>query len=170
MGTGLFRDTANWRRRLATAATLVALGCGTDGSTGLGPSDALLSDNLDEGRGRVILVRDAHAPGLPSDPVTIGSVSFDGDTIVIDVSFGGGCAEHRLQLLAETTWMESWPVQIHARVAHDANDDPCDAVLQGTLRFDLGPLKRMYQASYQTVSGKIALRLAGATSAPVYEF
>ena len=171
MGTGLFHASLLGRwRRLVTACSLFVLGCGADGSANLGPSEVLLSDNLDEGRGRVVLVGDAHAPGLPSDPITIGAVSFDGDTIQIEVAFGGGCGDHRLHLLAETTWMESWPVQVHARVAHDANDDPCDAVLQGTLRFDLTPLKRMYQQAYQTATGKIALQLAGATGVPVYEF
>lgn len=171
MGIGLFHALYFSRqRRLITTILLFGLGCGTDGSAGLGPSEALLSDDLDEGRGRVVLVRDASARGLPSDPITIGEVSFDGDTIQIEVSFGGGCAEHRLQLVAETTWMESWPVQVFARVTHDANDDPCDAVLQGTLRFDLSPLKRMYQQAYQTPTGKIALQIAGATGVPVYEF
>lgn len=158
------------RRRLITAISLFTLGCGADGSANLGPSEALLSGNLDEGRGRVVLVRDASAPELPADPLTIGGVSFEGDTIEIEVSFGGGCAEHRLQLVAETTWMESYPVQVFARVTHDAHNDPCDAVLHGTLRFDLTPLRRMYQRSYQTATGKIALQIAGATGVPVYAF
>lgn len=171
MGTGRFHAIVFGRqRRLVTAIALFALGCGTDGSANLGPSEALLSDDMDEGRGRVVLVADASAPAWPSDPITIGDVSFEGDTIQIEVSFGGGCRDHRLQLIAETTWAESYPVQVGARVAHEANDDPCDAVLHGTLRFDLSPLKRMYQAAYQTRTGKISLRLAGATNVPVYEF
>ncbi|HSA54651.1 MAG TPA: hypothetical protein VLE53_03055 [Gemmatimonadaceae bacterium] len=171
MGTGLFRIThGGYHRPLVTAVSLFVLGCGTDGSTPLGPTGALLSDHLDEGRGRVVLVPDAHAPGWPSDPLTIGEVSIAGDTIRIGVSFGGGCREHRLQLLAETTWMESNPVQVHARVAHDAGGDACEALIHGTLHFDLAPLRRMYQAAYQTTTGRIWLRLAGAEGVIVYEF
>lgn len=171
MGTGLshWRDVT-FRHTVVAAVTLALLGCGTDGPTSLGPTEALLSDDLDEGRGRVVLVPDANDASLPRDPVNIGAVSIEGDTIQIRVAFGGGCAEHRLRLLVETTWMESYPVQVPARLAHDANDDACDAVINGTLRFDLSPLKRMYQAAYQTASGKISLRLAGAEGVPVYEF
>jgi hypothetical protein len=97
-------------------------------------------------------------------------VTIEGDSIRIGVSFGGGCAEHQLQLIADVVWAESYPVQVGARLAHEDNDDACDGLITGSLSFDLSPLKRVYQASYQSRTGKIALRLEGAPSVPVYEF
>jgi hypothetical protein len=164
-----FIRAPRWRRRLTLAALALAA-CGTAEDGGLGPGPAVLSGAIGQGRGRVILVRDLRDPQWPSDPVTITGVAIEGDTIRLGVSFGGGCRDHQLQLITDVAWMESYPVQVAARVAHEDNDDPCDALITGSLSFDLSPLKRAYQASYQSPTGKIALRLQGAPSVPVYTF
>lgn len=158
-----------WRRGVTLAALALAA-CGTGKDAGLGPVPVVLSDAIGQGRGNVILVRDLRDPQWPSDPLTIGDVAVEGDTIRLDVSFSGGCTEHQLQLIADVVWAESYPVQVGARLAHEDNDDACDGIITGSLSFDLSPLKRAYQASYQSRTGKIALRLQGAPSIPVYEF
>ena len=163
-----FVRAPRWRRLTVAALALAACGTGDDG--GLGPVPAVLSSATGQGRGSIVLVRDLRDPQWPADPVTISDVAIEGDTIRLDVSFGGGCAEHHLQLIADVVWAESYPVQVGARLAHENNDDACDALIAGTLSFDLSPLKRAYQASYQSPTGKIALRLEGAPSVPVYEF
>jgi hypothetical protein len=100
----------------------------------------------------------------------VGAVQIDGDSIRVAVSFGGGCRGHAVQLISETTWMESYPVQVNARLAHNSNADPCDALIGGSLHFDLSPLRERFRQSYNSTSGRIQLRLAGAASVPVYVF
>lgn len=47
--------------------------------------------------------------------------------------------------------------------------DPCDAIMAGTVRFDLRPLAQACRRAYQSASGTIALRLADAPML-TYEF
>jgi hypothetical protein len=123
-----------------------------------------------EVRGQVLLVDGINSPAWADDPLTITSATIEGDTLHLVVTYGGGCMRHALQLIAETSWMESYPVQVRARVAHNAGGDPCEALVQRVLRFDLGPLKREYQRSYQTATGRIVLRLGGSGGPVEYAF
>jgi hypothetical protein len=64
--------------------------------------------------------------------------------------------------------MESYPVQVGVKLAHDANGDNCKALLSRVLRFDLSPLKAAYSASYQATSGIMKLNIRGTAASPVY--
>jgi hypothetical protein len=57
--------------------------------------------------------------------------------------------------------MESFPVQVAARLAHDADGDPCRALLTSTLRFDLSPLRGHFEASYGPGRGTVVIGLGG---------
>jgi hypothetical protein len=66
--------------------------------------------------------------------------------------------------------MEAYPVQVETRIAHNAGGDACKERVTRELDIDLSPLKERYRETYGTVSGRIALRLAGVEPAPVYSF
>lgn len=108
--------------------------------------------------------------GLPNDPIAIDSARVDGDTLAVSVSHGGGCGDHTYQLVIGSTWMESFPVQVGARVAHDANGDACKALIRQNLRMSLRPLADAYRASYQQEHGTVTIRLVGSTAALSYKF
>ena len=108
--------------------------------------------------------------GMPNDPITIDSARVDGDTLVVSVAHGGGCANHTYQLVIGSAWMESFPVQVAARIAHDAHGDGCKALLRRDLRMSLRPLAEAYRASYQQESGTVSIRLAGTAEALLYKF
>jgi hypothetical protein len=84
----------------------------------------------------------------------------EGDTLSLDVQYGGGCAEHRFALLVDPAFMESQPVQVVARLAHDAGGDMCRALLTRTLRFDLTRLRQRYVAAYGG-GGTVLIGLSG---------
>lgn len=159
-----------WRRaaRLAIVATLssiATLGC-RDSTRALEPLGNWSTTGSWEGR--VVITDDQSR--YPADAVTIVSATIDGDTLNLTVSYGGGCSDHAFGMLAATAWMESYPVQVGMRLAHDAHGDACKALLARTLRFDLTPLKAAYAASYQSATGKISLRIAGSPMSPTYSF
>lgn len=72
----------------------------------------------------------------------------DRDILEMDVSYGGGCADHDFYLIAQRSFKESFPVQNDLTLKHEDYDDPCDAWISTTLRFDLTALKRAYQEAY----------------------
>ena len=106
-----------------------------------------------------------------TDEYTLNSATITDDTLNISVSYSGGCEDHKFTLVVSDTFLESFPVQLHASLAHNANSDPCAAYPTDNYRFDLTPIKTMYQEAYRQEAGTIILRLKDAPDGElVYEF
>lgn len=122
------------------------------GTQGLLPLELLwplrLLTALAHGSVPVLVSPDTRDTDWPRDPYTLGEVVVEGLTITAEVTYGGGCDRHRMDLVVWGGWMESFPVQIEALVTHDDSDDPCDGLLTESRRFDLSPLARAYVEQY----------------------
>jgi hypothetical protein len=115
-----------------------------DLSRAIGELQQLLSGILP-----VIIDWDSRPEEWPQDPLTLGEFSLEGPILSLEVRYGGGCKPHDHDLVAWGGWLESFPVQVNVLLTHDDNDDPCDALVQDTLRFDLTRLREDYVASYR---------------------
>lgn len=132
-------------------------------------TDARIPADLAEAIGEVAAIGYRRLPMLvapgtteadwPRDAYTLGAVETAGATLSAEVTYGGGCRAHRMDLVAWGGWMESFPVQVNALITHDDGDDPCDAVITETRVFDLGPLARAYREAYGPASGPIRVVL-----------
>ena len=68
-------------------------------------------------------------------------------------------------------FLESSPVQLAISVAHNANNDPCEAFPTEVYHFDLTGIKSLYQEAYQQDAGSIILLLENAPNGQlVYQF
>lgn len=106
-----------------------------------------------------------------TDAYTLNSATITDDTLNISVSYSGGCENHQFTLVVSDTFLESSPVQLHASIAHNANGDTCEAYPTDNYRFDLTPIKTLYQKAYRQEVGTIILRLKNAPKGElVYEF
>ena len=106
-----------------------------------------------------------------TDKYALNSAMITEDTLNISVSYSGGCAKHQLTLIVSDTFLESFPVQLPVSIAHNANGDTCEAYPTENYRFDLTPIKTMYQETYRQAAGKIILRLKDAPDGEmIYEF
>ncbi len=106
-----------------------------------------------------------------TDEYTLNTASINADTLTINVSYSGGCEKHEMTLVVSELFLESFPVQLHVSVAHNANGDACEAWLTEDHNFDLTPIKTMYQEAYQQQAGTIILRIKNAPNTDlVYEF
>ena len=106
-----------------------------------------------------------------TDEYVLNSATITDDILNISASYSGGCEDHQLTLVVSDTFLESFPVQLHVSVAHNANNDTCEAWLTDNYRFDLTPIKTMYQEAYRQAAGTIVLRLKDAPDGElVYEF
>ena len=95
-----------------------------------------------------------------TDDYNLESATLVGDTLTIDVAYGGGCEDHQFTLIASETFMESDPVQLSVSIVHNANNDPCERWVEEAYHFDLTPIKTKYQQVYQQDAGTIVLNLA----------
>lgn len=106
-----------------------------------------------------------------TDEYTLNSATITDDTLNISVSYSGGCEDHQFTLVVSDTFLESFPVQLHASIAHNANGDTCEAYPTDNYRFDLTPIKTLYQNAYRQEAGTIILRIKNAPNGElVYEF
>lgn len=78
---------------------------------------------------------------LKRDPVKINEVSLDDDCLVVNLSYGGGCEDHIVDLARIHPSCGTPPLPPPTfEIRHDSKDDPCDAWLTETHSFDLSSL------------------------------
>lgn len=91
-----------------------------------------------------------------SDPISISNVRVEGNKMLIDVSYGGGCEEHQFQVIGSPMISKSLPPIRSIQLVHTANGDKCKMNVMKTLEVDLKEL------SYKQEAGsKIYLTLDG---------
>ncbi|MBT8400164.1 MAG: hypothetical protein KJO98_06790 [Rhodothermia bacterium] len=61
-------------------------------------------------------------------------------TLSLTVSVSGGCEDHDYQLVTQGALLLSIPPGANLYLIHEDNDDPCDAIIQDTVSFDITPL------------------------------
>ena len=106
-----------------------------------------------------------------ADAYELESAAVTGDTLVVTLSYGGGCRTHRLTLVAAEGFMESDPVRLQVAIAHDADGDPCQRWVTEDYHFLLDPIKARYKAAYGSGAGVIVLQLARNPGGPLdYQF
>lgn len=151
-----FRSLALW----LTAALTACSSSASDGSSAplaATSAETMVLANPDDAR-------------WPADPLTIESAQIKADTLIATVVHGGGCRDHDYRVVVSTIWMESFPVQVPARISHNANGDVCKALLRRELRVSLAPLAQAYRDAYHQTTGSIVLRLMGSPSGLVFTF
>jgi hypothetical protein len=77
----------------------------------------------------------------PIAPFDTESIEIEGDTLFVDVSYGGGCADHEFVAEWSGLFLESFPVQTGIQLYKRPVFDPCDAIVEETLRFDLRQIR-----------------------------
>jgi len=77
---------------------------------------------------------------LDGAPFDLKTARFDGNDIVVDVAYSGGCAEHGWQLYADEAVALSMPPQLAVYMVHDDGGDDCEAYPSETLRIDASAL------------------------------
>ncbi len=129
--------------------------------------DVVVPDQVNTG---TVVISDADGD-WGTDDYVLNSASITGDTLRLNVSYGGGCETHQFTLVTSGVFMESFPVQLAVSIAHNAKGDPCEAFLTEDYDFDLTAIKTLYQDAYKQEAGSIILQLEDAPNGQlVYQF
>jgi hypothetical protein len=107
---------------------------------------------------------------VPFDPMVIDSASIAGNELIVDLAYSGGCELHLFGSCWDGQFLESNPVQVQMRIAHDGMLDPCDAFPSEQRVFDLASLAEAYNQAYQTNGGTIFINLEGFGGSLEYTF
>lgn len=93
---------------------------------------------------------------------TVQALSVDGDTLVVDVIYTGGCEDHLFEICwPSASFAYTEPPSAILELWHGGVEDLCDADLTETLSFDLEPLKQAWQDGSDQQTGTLLIQLAG---------
>ncbi len=79
-------------------------------------------------------------PGNTS-PFQLLSTECIGDTLILEVQYGGGCETHDWKLSTNRLWLKTMPPKMNLHLEHDSHNDMCRALITEKLYFNLAPLK-----------------------------
>jgi len=71
------------------------------------------------------------------DPVKINSINRVDDSLVINITYSGGCKAHSFDFVWDGVVLESYPAQIYLLLAHSNNGDQCNDTITETISIDL---------------------------------
>ena len=146
---------------------LFAIGCNRMDSQFIDKINEVAAGDLKIGTTVIAMTPEAWG----TDTYVINTATIEADMLQVNISYTGGCETHAFTLVAEPRFLESFPVQMHVSLAHNANGDTCQDSITEEYIFDLTPIKTMYQRGYRTDQGTIVFRLRGAPpSALTYAF
>jgi hypothetical protein len=92
-------------------------------------------------RGLPVDVLHRDRPKFESDPYDMKGIRVEGDSLVVEVGYGGGCRTHAFELMRKAPLVRSMPPKWPLDVVHRADGDPCRAWIQERLAFDLVPFR-----------------------------
>lgn len=79
------------------------------------------------------------------DPIQIEGVRREGNTLFLDVSYGGGCGEHSFEMNGSMAVMKSMPPQRAVKLTHTNHEDYCKAIVRKTIEVDISELSDVKQ-------------------------
>ena len=93
---------------------------------------------------------------------TVQALSVDGDTLLVDVIYTGGCEDHQFEICwPGHSFAYTEPPSAILELWHGGEEDLCDADIMETLSIDLGPLKQVWQDESGQQTGSLLIQLAG---------
>lgn len=72
-----------------------------------------------------------------TDQFDILSTRISGDSLLLEVQYGGGCEKHIFAMNTNLIWMKSMPPQLNLWLEHENNNDMCRALITETIAFNL---------------------------------
>ncbi len=104
----------------------------------------------DSRKGKLV---DDFSPYDKSVAINILAVKVNGNVLVIDVSYSGGCEKHEFELIGSKSIQKSLPPKRGIKLYHNANGESCRELINQTLSFDI--------SEFAYPGGEIMLLLEG---------
>lgn len=104
------------------------------------------------------IIQDLGSVSLDLDQVFLMEVKIIDDSLILKVSYAGGCKDHNFKLYGLSGFAKSNPPQAYIYLSHNGNNDLCEALITEWLSFDLLPLKVRYNEVFND-GGPLLLRI-----------
>ncbi len=107
---------------------------------------------------QIILFNNSPGPDFYNDFALINSAWTLRDTLIIVVSYSGGCRTHDFRLFGSRSIIKTNPPQAEIYLSHNSNADMCEAWITKNIKFDLSPLRNYYKQTFSN-DGPLLLRI-----------
>lgn len=144
---------------LFSMSILLLFSCGTKKISGDGAGQTI------EMKTEKKLVATIGKSAMNNNPFRITNAVIEGNKLIVDVSYSGGCEEHFFELVGDEAISKSLPPQRTIRLVHTGKQDLCKAMIMRTLEFDIKNL-----AYQQKAGSEIILKLEGWDQQLMYTF
>lgn len=93
---------------------------------------------------------------LGSFAAIVNSAAVVGKSVVVDVTYGGGCREHKFKLKLNPVCLESFPSQCSANLIETVVNGPdfCEAIINKKIRFNIKK-NNLSKDTYWTIIGDV---------------
>lgn len=126
--------------------------------------DSMNSEN-DMQKDHVHIVAEIGSTDEASSDLTINSVSVNGNEMMINLSYSGGCNEHEFKMYGNVNISKSLPPIRSIQLYHNNNGDSCKALITKDIHVDIKSL-----AYKQEKGSTIYLKLEGWKDRITYTF
>jgi hypothetical protein len=107
----------------------------------------------------IILSNKNNTGSFKLDRYRLNDIKIMGDSIVINVSYSGGCRDHEFNLIAKNYFGDTNLPKTELVLSHNSNMDPCEAYPTEEYIFVLSPLKYEFYRMFGKKTGSIRLIL-----------
>lgn len=117
---------------------------------------------------QIILFHNSPGPDFHNNHAVIESTWISKDTLILVVSYSGGCREHQFKLFGSRSILKTNPSQAEFYLSHNSNNDMCEAWITITVKFDISPFKDYYKQNFGD-GGPVLLRIYEPGTNRMYE-
>lgn len=139
-------------KRISKILALALLSCGCIGYSA-NKDQTVSTDDAP----MVILADSQEQLSSHKDKARIRSISAQQNSLIVDISFGGGCEEHEFSLYGFPAFKSERMIQADLYLSHNGKGDLCKRMVQKTLIFNLSPL--LDACNQQFGRGQVSLRV-----------
>ena len=88
------------------------------------------------------VIQNVNLEDFPMDLYGVNEIVLNGNKLLVNVNYGGGCEDHIFNLVMEPNFSSGIPpVYYYFYLSHDANNDLCEAlIIEHSLCFDISEL------------------------------
>ncbi len=123
-------------------------------------------NNSDDEIKSVRLINGSDTSIIEKDLLNVNGVEIDSDLLAFNISYSGGCREHKIELYGLKEIAESNPAQVTLMLSHNADNDMCEAYLTQKILFDLTALKN-YLRDDHNINDKVLLIIHDTSGKPI---
>ena len=126
---------------LLTVLSLLAIQCNKNKKVVSTEAKSFGKKEMPSTNNHQVIIDPAYTWPGSTDEFELLSSTVEGDSLRLEVRYGGGCKEHEFTMRTNLMYLKSLPPQLNLYLEHENSSDNCRALITETLAFDIIKLR-----------------------------